>query len=143
MKAPGRFLSRDDRFGCQNDVKNRLKIYQKSIKKRMLKMIPDNVQKSLKSDAPDFGKSSKTCLFCLFDQVVATCPSYITTNRPMGCCTIPCTAENLQPHAGSSKSARQPGSAQLPIKSFTRLRALLSGKAKAPSDGRPCADQRG
>ena len=60
LKASGRFLSRDDRFGCQNDVKNRLKIYQKSIKKRMLKMIPDNVQKSLKSDAPDFGKSSKT-----------------------------------------------------------------------------------
>ena len=60
LSASGRFLSRDDRFGCQNDVKNRLKIYQTSIKKRMLKMIPDNVQKSLKSDAPDFGKSSKT-----------------------------------------------------------------------------------
>ena len=26
----------------------------------MLKLIPDNVQKSLKSDVPDFGKSSKT-----------------------------------------------------------------------------------
>ena len=36
------------------------KIDQKSIKKGMLKMIPDTVQKSLKSDAPDFGKSSKT-----------------------------------------------------------------------------------
>ena len=60
LKVSGRFLSHDDRFGCQNDVKNRSKIYKKSIKKGMLKMIPDTVQKSLKSDAPDFGKSSKT-----------------------------------------------------------------------------------
>jgi hypothetical protein len=60
LKASGSFLSHDERFGCQNDLKNQSKIYKKSIKKGMLKMIPDTEQKSLKSDAPDFGKSSKT-----------------------------------------------------------------------------------
>ncbi len=60
LKASGGFLLHDERFGCQNDIENRSKIYEKSIKEGMLKMIPDNVQKSLKSDAPDFGKSSKT-----------------------------------------------------------------------------------
>ena len=71
LKASGSFLSHDDRFGCQNDVTNRSKIYKKSIKKGMLKMIPDTVQKSLKSDAPDFGKSRKiTVLSSIF--VVST-----------------------------------------------------------------------
>ena len=66
LKASGGFLSLDYRYEPQNDVKNRSKICTKSIKKGMLKMIPDTVQKSLKSDAPDLGKSSKTTVLSSF-----------------------------------------------------------------------------
>ena len=64
LKASGGFLSLDDRYEPQTDVKNRSEIYKKSIQKWTLKTIPHNVQKPLKSDAADFEKLSTVVVFC-------------------------------------------------------------------------------
>ena len=60
--------------GSQNDLKNGSIIYKKSMKKWTLKTIPHNVQKSLKSDAPDFEKSRNTVVdLCGFSPMYTRC----------------------------------------------------------------------